>query len=185
MFTNRDKPEHWRESANYRYDYFKQNPGLLGILWWCSQCGMPLIGKSSVQVDHIFPPSKVSNKKVKKDWRGNKTTVSNTSALARAMNTSKQCVAACAKCNLKKSNKVGGVTLKGVIAKIIEVALFSSQKIIVVVLAVVIKALYHLISMLFKIITSPLRSKSSWYVKLAVIVAYVGFGYYIYNRLAG
>lgn len=45
MNSNQNKVRYWRESNDYRSEYFKKNPGLLGCIWFCSQCGVPLKGK--------------------------------------------------------------------------------------------------------------------------------------------
>jgi 5-methylcytosine-specific restriction endonuclease McrA len=95
------KVKHWRDD-DYRAAYFRKSPGLLGFIWFCSQCGKPLLGKHNVQVDHIIAPSRVSKKKY--NWKGQ--LKSDTSILARALNTSFNLAAACGDCNRKKSNKV-------------------------------------------------------------------------------
>lgn len=110
----------WRDSANYRKEYFEKNKGLFGCIWFCSQCGKPLWGQNSVQVDHIIPPSKLSKKKYKKG-----VLVKNTSILARAMNSEFNTVACCADCNRKKSDKMGLYTVKGFGAKIGEKTVFG------------------------------------------------------------
>lgn len=116
MNSNQNKVRYWRESNDYRSEYFKKNPGLLGCIWFCSQCGVPLKGKENVQVDHIIPPSLFAKKK----YKGTRL-VSNTSLLSIALNSSFNTVAICHNCNLKKSNKVGMCTVKGTAAKGIEV----------------------------------------------------------------
>lgn len=116
MDNNRKKVRYWRDSNDYRSEYFKKNPGLFGCIWFCSQCGVPLKGKEMVQVDHIIPPSIFAKKKYK-DTK----LVSNTSLLSIALNSSFNTVAICHKCNLKKSNKVGMCTVKGTAAKGVEI----------------------------------------------------------------
>lgn len=94
--------EHWRDSYEYRYEYFKSNPGLFNKIWFCGICGGPIYGKENVQVDHIFPPSRVSRKKY--DKRGNM--IKNSSVFAEMLNTKMNLVAAHATCNRQKSDKV-------------------------------------------------------------------------------
>lgn len=90
-----------RQSYNYREAYFKQNPGIFGCIWICSQCYKPLFGKKNVVVDHIIPLNK-----------GGRNHVSN-------------CTACCSKCNLSKSDKVDGRVIKGKIFKIFESSSFG------------------------------------------------------------
>lgn len=94
----------YRQSYNYRAEYFKRNPGLFGCVWFCSQCYKPLIGKKNVIIDHIIPLSK-----------GGRNHVSN-------------CTAICAKCNRAKSDIVDGRVAKGAIFKLLESSVFRSQR---------------------------------------------------------
>lgn len=86
----------YRASYDYRYEYFKRNPGLFGCVWFCSQCYKPLIGRQNVVIDHIIPLAK-----------GGPNRVSN-------------CTAICRKCNLSKSDKIDGRVIKGSIFKLFE-----------------------------------------------------------------
>ncbi len=95
-----------RNSYPYRKEYFKRNPGLFGTVWFCSQCGKPLIGKSNVIVDHIVPLKH--------------------GGINRTFN----CVAICSKCNLKKGAKVDGRIVKGYASKILQSSLFTAQSVI-------------------------------------------------------
>ena len=94
----------YRESYDYRREYFKKNPGLFGCIWFCSQCYKPLFGRSNVYVDHIIPLA-----------QGGKNHVSN-------------CTAICRSCNLKKSDKVDGRIVKGYIFRFFESNLFRTQR---------------------------------------------------------
>lgn len=94
----------YRESYNYRSEYFKRNPGLFGCVWFCSQCYKPLIGKKNVYIDHIIPLSK-----------GGRNHVSN-------------CTAICGKCNRAKSDKIDGRIVKGQAFKVVESTLFRGQR---------------------------------------------------------
>ena len=106
-----------RKAYNYRTEYFKRNPGLMGCIWFCSQCGMPLFGKQNVQVDHIVPLAGAG--------------------INRTINT----VAICGPCNREKSDKGGKYIVKGFIAKIFEVILFTTQKILLLLLVGVLSVL--------------------------------------------
>jgi 5-methylcytosine-specific restriction endonuclease McrA len=173
------RPVNWRDSLDYRNAYFRKNPGYFGFIWICSQCAKPLLGRRSVQVDHIFPPSKFS--KTKKDSFGN--VKSNTSFLAEAANTERNLVACCDKCNRRKSDKVGIVTAKGAIAKVFEMTTFTGQKGLVVVVGLTMKILYHLIRFLLRLLSKPLTMKGPWYLKLACVAFYAFLAYYIFSRL--
>ena len=107
------KVKHWRDSTDYRSEFFRKNPGLVGCIWFCAYCGVPLKGKHRVQVDHVVPPSLVSRKTYR---RGR--LVKNTSLLSRTLNSSMNLVAACPKCNLTKSDRVGLITTRGIVGKI-------------------------------------------------------------------
>lgn len=93
-----EKLKEYRESYDYRREYFKRYPGLFGHIWFCSQCGKPLIGKKNVYVDHIKPLSK-----------GGRNHVSN-------------CTSICFKCNRDKSDKVDYRVAKGYMFKLFESA---------------------------------------------------------------
>lgn len=119
--------EYWRNSYNYREEYFKKNPGLFGCIWFCAYCGRPLFGKGQVQVDHVVPPSQFSKKKY--DRHGN--LIKNTSVAAEALNHRFNLVSACAKCNRKKSDGMGLYVIRGGFAKILQTALFRFQDLLV------------------------------------------------------
>lgn len=124
--SNALKDNYWRNSYNYREEYFKRNPGLFGFMWFCSQCGRPLFGKNQVQVDHIIPPSKFARKR----YNRNGELIKNTSFMAETMNNRFNLVATCAKCNRKKSDDIGLCTVKGGVAKVFETVLFGTQRLL-------------------------------------------------------
>lgn len=103
----------WRDSNDYRKQYFEKNNGIAGKLFICSQCFKPMFDKSGIQVDHILPPSRVVF--------GNGQGRINTS-LARLLNNSFNCAAICPKCNRQKSNKLGFVVVRGYFMKSLEVS---------------------------------------------------------------
>lgn len=102
--NGKSKTQLKREAYDYRAAYFKQNPGLFGCIWFCSQCYKPLFGKKNVVIDHIIPLAK-----------GGINHVSN-------------CTACCRKCNAKKSDKVDGRIVKGYAFKLIESNAFRAQR---------------------------------------------------------
>lgn len=75
-------------STDYRQQYFKKNPGLLGKIHFCYYCGKPLI-KKYVEVDHILPVSKSH------------------------INSTFNLAASCRKCNRSKSDKVNHLVVVG------------------------------------------------------------------------
>ena len=103
--------KHWRDSYDYRREYFRKNKGLCG-LYFCSQCMKAMFRNDpNLEVDHIYPPSRMS----KINRQGTK----NTSLLARGLNSTWNCVPICSDCNRNKSDKIGLVTAKGIVAKLI------------------------------------------------------------------
>ena len=96
--------QEYRASYNYREEYFKQNPGLFGCVWFCSQCFKPLIGKKNVVVDHIRPLNK-----------GGRNHVSN-------------CTACCRECNAAKSDIVDGRMYRGYVFKAFESTASKANK---------------------------------------------------------
>jgi 5-methylcytosine-specific restriction endonuclease McrA len=163
----------WRDSNDYRNEYFKKNPGLLGCIWFCSVCGKPLLGKDKVQVDHIVPPSAFAHKKYKK---GN--LVSNTSFLSRAMNSSFNTVAACPTCNQRKSDKIGLVTARGVLAKTGEIAIGTAQKGV----AYALWGAGRVAWTAGRLVASPFRKTSPFLVKLCFAIVYGLILFYFLNR---
>lgn len=99
-----ERLKEYRQSYNYRSEYFKRNPGIFGCIWFCSQCFRPLIGRKNVVIDHIVPLS-----------RGGRNHVSN-------------CTAICQKCNRAKSDKIDGRIVRGGIYKMFESTLFRGQR---------------------------------------------------------
>lgn len=93
-----------RISYNYRKEYFERNPGLLGCIWFCSQCGKPLLTKRNVYIDHIIPLNKGG------------------------INYHLNCTAICRQCNCSKSDKVDKRIFKGFIFKALESILMLGQR---------------------------------------------------------
>lgn len=113
-----------RESYPYRKEYFKRNPGLFGCIWFCSQCGRILFGEKNVVVDHIVPLNK--------------------HGINRTFNT----VAICGHCNSKKKDTVDSRVVRGYFAKIIEVIVFTIQKIVLLPIAFVAYCLKRIVNLL-------------------------------------
>lgn len=111
----------WRDSNNYREEYFKRNRGFAGLLYFCSQCFKPMVNKQKIQVDHIVPPSRFSRR------RQTRKGIKNTSFRSRMLNHSFNCAAICSKCNQRKSNKMGLWVLRGMLSKSVEVAANIAQ----------------------------------------------------------
>lgn len=124
-----------REAYDYRSEYLKRNPGLFGCLWFCSQCGKPMIGRGHLQVDHILPLHK--------------------GGINRTFNT----VAICPECNKRKSDTVDLRVAKGYTAKIIEVVLFTIQKIVITMIFCIFSLLHVVAKMLTGTVTFLLAGK--------------------------
>lgn len=172
--------QYWRDGYDYRAEYFKRKPGILGVLWFCSQCGKPLLGKDKVEVDHGFPPSFFAKKKYDRHGK----LVKNDSLLARAMNKPFNLVACCKDCNRSKSDKIGLVTVKAVIAQLLETGYFGAQRLGVLGFTLGVKLTHFTLSKGFKVLSSPLRKKGNpWYVKLLILGLYIGFVFYLVKSL--
>ena len=105
---------HWRDSNDYRNEYFRKNKGVCG-LYFCSLCFRAMTRNDHrLEVDHIYPPSRLS--------RRNSTGTRNTSFFARRFNSTWNCTTICRDCNRKKGNNVGFVTFRGVAFKVAGVA---------------------------------------------------------------
>lgn len=98
-----------RETLDYRAEYFRHNPGLFGCIWTCAYCNKPLLGKQNVVIDHILP----LNSPFGRNKRFN-------------------LVAACRRCNAKKSDKIDSRVVQGYISKVIQSMIFSVQKVVIV-----------------------------------------------------
>lgn len=100
------------KGLTYRADYFKKNNGIGNIdMYICAYCCKLCIGKGSVQIDHIYPKSKMYLKASK--------------------NATANLVTSCPKCNQKKSNKVTPLYIaRGYIAKVFQTVLYSKIGII-------------------------------------------------------
>lgn len=111
----------WRDSNNYREQYFERNRGIGGYGYICSQCWKPMFKKENIQVDHIIPPSRFAIKKRKKGkWV-------KTSIMARFLNNTFNCAAICPDCNRRKSNKLDTRIIQGYAMKSLEVVYGVSQ----------------------------------------------------------
>lgn len=104
--SKKSKSQVKREKFNYRNAYLKKNPGLFGCVWICSICHLPVIGKSNLAIDHIWPLA-----------RGGPNRLFNTAAAHKS-------------CNSKKRAKMGLYVPNGYIGKVVETAIFRSRDII-------------------------------------------------------
>lgn len=127
-----------------------------------------------MQVDHIVPPSAFSKKRVNRKGQ----VISNTSYLARAMNSSFNTVAICPTCNLQKSDKMGVYTAKGAVAKTGELATRATQKAIGFGLFLLGRAVWGV----GKLITLPLSKRSPLFIKLGYILLIIGIILYFRRR---
>lgn len=110
---------------DYRTAYFKQNRGIFGYLYICSQCFKPMVNKQSIQVDHIIPPSRFARKR--RSWTFKDTGERRGTLISSALNNTFNCVTICGPCNASKSNYMDHRILKGVVAKMLELSLRTTQ----------------------------------------------------------
>ena len=144
-----------RDELDYRREYFKHNPGIFGCVWTCAYCHRPIVGKQNVQVDHIMPLNNVLGRNARYNL-----------------------VAACAKCNRDKSDKVDGRVLEGYVSKLFEVVIFTIQKLII--LAFV--GIWFVIHKLFEIVKNfvgGLLKSDNLFVRIATIAVLVYVVYFI------
>ena len=153
------KSQRKRSAYNYRTEYFKRNPGLLGCIWFCSQCGMPLFGRENVQVDHIVPLAGTG--------------------INRTINT----VAICGPCNRKKSDKGGLYVIKGSMAKVLEVILFTLQKILLLVIVGIMCAINILKNLIISILFAPFKNTSTKTQIVFLILYFILIVWFLYRFL--
>lgn len=100
--------EYGTRSSNYRARFFDGHKPFLGRIYFCAYCGKPL-SKKRVTVDHLYPVAKVSKdpelqKKLKRQGIGD-------------LNSEKNLVAACYRCNQAKAAQMGPWIRKGKIGR--------------------------------------------------------------------
>lgn len=119
--SRKPSEKNWRDSNDYRADYFKRNKGIGGFGYICSQCWKPMFWKSATHVDHIIPPSRFAKtKKVNGE-------VVKTSMSSRLLNNSFNCAAICRDCNSRKSNSMDLRILQGYTMKALELTYSVGQ----------------------------------------------------------
>lgn len=145
-----------RDKMDYRREYFRKNPGIFGCIWTCAYCHRPLIGKQNVQVDHIIPLNNILGR-----------------------NAGYNLVAACPKCNNRKSDRVDGRVVQGYISKLFEAVIFTIQKVIIVAVVAVWIVIQKVFSFLGWILSAPFRD-TSIVTKLIAVCCYVAVGCFVY-----
>lgn len=99
----------YERSNDYRQQFFKANKPLFGKnIYQCAYCGK-LKRRKSITVDHVIPINKVKR-------RGFGRFLMRISGIS-DINDTKNLVAACGKCNRKKTDKIGLWPLRGLIGK--------------------------------------------------------------------
>ena len=96
----------WERSDNYRREFLKKNPGILGHHYMCIYC-FKLIRADQMQVDHLVAVNRVKKNKL---WRLLPVFWTN-----KGVNTTMNLYPACKKCNREKSDKGGSWILRGAI----------------------------------------------------------------------
>lgn len=152
----------WRDSNDYRRQYFERNKGIGGYGYICSQCWKPMFKKENIQVDHIIPPSKLATKKVKKIKSGpnkGKEVLVKTSMMARFLNNSFNCAAICPDCNRRKSDKIDHRVFHGYAMKSLEVAYGASQLLLSIPFMAVAFGMWGVRKVISKVISSRRKGK--------------------------
>ncbi|MEY8334653.1 HNH endonuclease signature motif containing protein [Lachnospiraceae bacterium 47-T17] len=145
MKDTRSYSQKKRDKMNYRYEYFKKNPGLFGCIWSCAYCHGLIIGKKNVQVDHVIPLNSVFGK-----------------------NATYNLVAAHPSCNRRKSDKIDGRVAVGYISKLNEEIIAASPGPLKVIYAFVSWSILFLLSSVCRIL-SFIFGKTSFTIKAVVI----------------
>ena len=143
------KSQRKRAAFDYRQEYFRKNPGLFGCIWFCAYCGIPILGKSGVQVDHIVPLAGLG--------------------INRTFNT----VAACPRCNRLKSDKGGFWIVRGSFSKVLESTLFTLQKLILRIGVSIARLFHTIIRVVCKILFLPV-SYTTGVTRVIILLLYVG-----------
>ena len=94
--------------SSYRARFLRNNDPVLGMFYFCAYCGRP-VSKKYVTVDHLYPVAKVSRdpalqKKLRRQGIDD-------------LNSEKNLVPACYRCNQKKAAQMGAWIRKGKIGR--------------------------------------------------------------------
>ena len=100
--------EYGKRSSNYRKTFFANTSPAYGNTYFCAYCGRP-VGKRKITVDHLFPVGKVS-RDIRLQKRIKRLGI-------RDVNSAKNLVPACNRCNQEKGTKMGMWVLKGYIGR--------------------------------------------------------------------
>lgn len=94
----------YQRGKSYRSDFFKCHPGIFHKYYVCSYCGR-MLTKKTTTVDHLIPVCKVKRMGIGRIllWLNGIYNVNDTRNL----------VAACQRCNSRKSDKMGAWVIKG------------------------------------------------------------------------
>lgn len=99
----------YNRSSDYRSNFFKNNSGFLGTdKYQCVYCGR-IKDKNKIQIDHFIPVHKVKKFGLGRILMKIKN-INN-------INSTKNLVPACEKCNKKKGSKMGKWLIKGALGK--------------------------------------------------------------------
>ena len=102
-------------SADYRRQFFMANPPHIGKRYFCAYCGR-LISRRRVTVDHLYPVNKAS-RSIRLQTKLRRMGIKN-------INSVRNLVPACKKCNGHKGTKMGLWILRGRIGKSPEIWVF-------------------------------------------------------------
>lgn len=142
-----------KRTEDYRTIWLKRNPGLLKCMWICAYCGLPIIGKSNLQVDHVVP---VSRAVVQGNNAVTKAALAPATMVTKGVwNSQFNLVASHGGCNRKKSNKIDFRVIIGYFFKL---------------LSFVASPAVWLINLVFFAIIDLLRRY--WYIALPAGIAY-------------
>lgn len=148
-----------RDKFDYRREYFKHNPGIFGCIWTCAYCHKALIGRDNVVVDHIMPLNNVLGQNARFNL-----------------------VAACQRCNSKKSDRVDYRVGVGYFSKLLEMIVFTVQKILIISVVAVWTVIQKIVKGALYLLVAPFRS-GSIILKLIALIVYAGIAAALAQKL--
>lgn len=98
----------WERSTDYRHTFFSNNKPYIKDLYFCAYCGR-LRSRRYITVDHIYPIS-VAQKSISLQQKLKRQGI-------KSINDKNNLVAACRRCNSRKSAKMGLWIIRGKIGK--------------------------------------------------------------------
>jgi hypothetical protein len=133
----------YERSSSYRKAFFENNKGP----YRCAYCGRRL-KSNDIEVDHLIPVAKAKSKISVRTWL-------HICGIAN-VNDPRNLVAACEKCNRKKSDKMGGWVLRGALGR--HKIFWTIRNIVLIAIFVLVVGLLFSNQSVMKFVQSTIRS---------------------------